>query len=621
MRFEGYFPKSEVANVNQELIKLDGYLEDDVAKATLAQFLKHNINFAVELLTGHTLFPFQEMMLRGMESKDFFLMIGGRAISKSWTTAMFCWFHALFNPGANIGIVSASFRQSRNLFEYIEKFAFSKNGELLSECITGEPSHKNDAWTLQIGSSKITALPLGVGDKLRGFRFNVMVVDELLLVPEPIINNVILPFLAANSDPITQAKIYEEETLLIRSGQLKEESRTQFSNNKFIGLSSASYKFEFLYKLYEEYLKNIYNPTPKNDQGEFRPTNGYGVMQFSWEIAPKFLYNEDNISKFKSQMSEVQFNREFNSIFTDDSGGFFSKRKMDLCTVPNGQSPTIEIQGDPKSKYILAIDPSWSKAESGDHFAMCLLKLDEQNKHAYVVHNYAVAGGQFQDHANYLTYLLTNFNIVYVIIDHAGSWFIDDINSSTIFQHNKLELRTFEADFDNPIYIDGLRNSKRSFNPEMRKICHVQYFDVEWITKANERLSASFDHRSIRFASHPIGGDFDKMVKMDIPIDHLIYDIESKSLKESAKKVDFIEHQGEMIHLVKAETALIEVSASDTGKLRFTLPSNIKRDNSPTRARRDSYTALLLGSWAVKCWFDMADEQVQKNVVIPFFIA
>jgi hypothetical protein len=245
MRFEGHFPKPEVKNINEELLKLDGFLDDDVAKASFAQFLKHNTYFAVELMTGFQLFPFQEMMLRGMESKDFFLMIGGRAISKSWTTAMFCWSHALFNPGANIGIVSASFRQSRNLFEYIEKFAFSKNGELLSQCITGEPSHKNDAWTIQIGSSKITALPLGVGDKLRGFRFNVMVVDELLLVPEPIINNVIMPFLAANSDPTVQAAIYQEESLLVKSGQMKEEDRTKFKNNKFIGLSSASYKFEF----------------------------------------------------------------------------------------------------------------------------------------------------------------------------------------------------------------------------------------------------------------------------------------------------------------------------------------------------------------------------------------
>jgi hypothetical protein len=376
----------------------------------------------------------------------------------------------------------------------------------------------------------------------------------------------------------------------------------------------------FLYKLYEEYLRNIYNKAPKNDVGEFRHTNGYGVIQFSWEVAPKFLYNEDNIAKFKSQMSEVQFNREFNSVFTDDSGGFFSKRKMDLCTVENGKEPTIEIKGDPDAKYILAIDPSWSKSESGDHFAMCLLRLDEKEKSAYIVHNYAVSGGQFQDHANYLTYLLTHFNIVYVIIDHAGSWFIDDINSSTIFKQHGLELKTFEADFDNPNYVDGVRTSKRNYNLQDRKICHVQYFDVEWITKSNERLSACFDHRSIRFASHPVDGAFEKMMKTDIPVENLIYDIGSKSLKDSAKKADFIEHQGEMINLVKSETAMIEVSASDTGKLRFTLPSNVKRDNSPTRARRDSYTALLLGSWAVKCWYDMRDEPVQKNTLIPFFI-
>jgi hypothetical protein len=620
MRFEGYYPKPEVPNVNEKLLALEGYLDDDTAKSSFAEFIRHNIYFTVELMTGIKLLPFQEMMLRGMDSKDFFLAIGGRGISKSFVTAIFCWTHALFNPGTNIGIVSASFRQSRALFEYIEKFAFSKQGELLSQCITGEPSHKNDAWVLKIGSSKITALPLGLGDKLRGFRFNVMVVDELLLVPEKIINNVIMPFLAVNSDPTVQAEVYAEETLLIKAGNMKEEERTKFKNNKFIGLSSASYKFEFLYKLYEEYLKNINDKNPTKDTGEFKDTNGYGVMQFSWEVAPRFLYNEENITKFKSQMSEIQFNREFNSIFTDDSGGFFSKRKMDLCTVPNGETPTIEIVQEKGAKYLLAIDPSWGKGEHSDHYAMCLVKLDEDGKKGLVVHNYAVAGAQFQDHLNYMTYLMKHFNIVYVIIDQAGSWFLDDANCSATFLDNSLSLLPFEADFENPDYINGLSKSRRSYNVESRKIVHTQYFSNEWITLANERLAASFDHMTIKFAAPAMDDNYSNMMKLSIPIETLQYDESAKNLSGEAKLADFIDHQAELINLIKSETALIEVSVTDTGKLTFKLPSAIKRDKTPGRTRRDSYTGLLLASWGVKCYFDMMERPKERHTFVPFFI-
>jgi len=620
MRFEGYFNNNRPENVNQEILKLHGKLDNDVAKESLAAFLRNNLNFTVELMTGNTLFPFQEMMIRGMFQKDFFMAIAGRAISKSWSAAMFCWLYALFTPGANIGIISASFRQSRQLFGYIEKFAFSKDGAMLSECFNGAPAHRADAWSIDIGKSKITALPLGVGDKLRGFRFNVMVLDELLLIPENIINEVILPFLAANSDPIVRTKVYNEETNLIRAGQMTEEERTKFSNNKFVGLSSASYKFEFLYKLYKKYVDNIYETNPKDENGKFRDTSTYGVMQFSHEIAPKFLYNEDNINTFRNQMSEVQFNREFNSIFTDDSGGFFSKRKMDLCTIPNGESPTIEIVDDKKSKYILAIDPSWSKAEASDHFAMTVLKIDNENKHGIVVHNYAVAGGQFQDHLNYLTYLLKAFNIVYIVIDASGSWFLEDCNASTVFALNKLKVLTFNHDFDNINYMEGVRKSKYDYSLAERKICQAQWFSSSWLKLANERLAACFDHRSIKFASAAMDKKFEELMHLDLDIEHLIYDQESKSLKDTAKKADFIDHQAEMINLVKSETALIEVKSTDNGTLTFTLPQSIKRDTSPTRSRRDSYTALLLGCWGLKCYFDMMDEPDEDAGFIPFFL-
>lgn len=620
MRFEGHFNNNRPEDVNKRLSKLEGRLDLELAKSTLAEFLRNNINFTVELLTGNTLFPFQEMMIRGMFQKDFFMAIAGRAISKSWSAAMFCWLYALFTPGANIGIISASFRQSRQLFGYIEKFAFSKDGEMLSQCFSSAPTHRADAWTIQIGQSKITALPLGVGDKLRGFRFNVMVIDELLLVPENIINEVILPFLAANSNPIVRAKIYNEESLLIKNGQMTEDERTKFGNNKFVGLSSASYKFEFLYKLYKQYMDNIYEQNPIDETGKFRDTSIYGVMQFSHEIAPKFLYNEENIKTFRAQMSEVQFNREFNSIFTDDSGGFFSKRKMDLCTIPNGESPTIEIIGDKKSKYILSIDPSWSKAESSDHFAMMIIKIDNQNKNGIVVHNYAVAGGQFQDHLNYLTYLLKSFNIVYVIIDASGSWFLEDCNASTVFALNKLKLLTFNHDFDNQNYMEGVRKSKFDYGLNDFKICQAQWFSSAWLKLANERLAACFDHRSIKFASPALDSRYKELMELDLDITDLIYNQESKSLEKTAKKADFIDNQAEMINLVKSETALIEVKASDNGNLTFTLPQSIKRDTSPTRARRDSYTALLLGCWGLKCYNDMMDEPEEESGFVPFFI-
>ena len=39
----------------------------------------------------------------------------------------------------------------------------------------------NDEWVMEIGQSSIRALPLGDGEKLRGFRFQRMIIDELVV--------------------------------------------------------------------------------------------------------------------------------------------------------------------------------------------------------------------------------------------------------------------------------------------------------------------------------------------------------------------------------------------------------------------------------------------------------
>ena len=620
MIYAGERNTKQIPDLNLELLKLDGYLNDDEAKESFVKFLRFNLGFSAQMIGGVELFPFQEMAIRAMFQKDFFLMVGGRGISKSFSAAVFAWLYALFNPGVKIGIISASFRQARVLFQYIEDMAKSKNGRLLEQSIVGDISHKNDYHSMEIGTSKIIALPLGTGGKLRGFRFNVMLIDELLLVPEKVVNEVVLPFLGVNADPIRRKRIIEEEDYLVRKGLMKESERTAFSNSKFIGLSSASYQFEYLYKLYSEYVEKIYHLDPKDDMGQIINTNGYGVMQLSYKVAPKHLYNDEFIIKSKEQMSEAQFNREYGSIFTADSGGYFSRKKMDLCTVEAGKYPTVEIKGDPLAKYILAIDPSWAKNESSDHFAMSLFKIDEQEKRVTLVHGYAVPGAQFQDHLSYLAYMLMHFNIVYTIIDHGGSWFLEDANSSTVFRDNKLSINTFEADFDNQVYAEGLRKSKASYSLEAKKIVHIQYFDIEWIRKANERLAASFDHRNIRFASKPLDDQYRDLMKSNIPIDTLIYDMESNSLKDEQRKADFIEHQSYLIDLVKDETSLIETTTTDSGKITFRLPSSIKRDSSSTRARRDSYTTLLMGNWAAKCWFDMQEKVIQRERFIPYFV-
>ena len=60
------YVSNDLYNVNQEMLKLEGYLEDREARISLAKFLRANLGLTVELISGIKLAPFQEVTLQGV---------------------------------------------------------------------------------------------------------------------------------------------------------------------------------------------------------------------------------------------------------------------------------------------------------------------------------------------------------------------------------------------------------------------------------------------------------------------------------------------------------------------------------------------------------------------------
>ena len=162
--------KNEWRDINKTILDTKGFLEEKEAKVLLYQFLRQNTTFAVDLMSGVKLFPFQHMAVKSMMESDYFLGIWSRGMSKSFSTAIFAFLDAILNQGVEIGILSKSFRQAKMIFRKIEDIAAKPEAKFLAQCIT-KKSKQNDQWTLELGRSRIHALPLGDGEKLRGFRF------------------------------------------------------------------------------------------------------------------------------------------------------------------------------------------------------------------------------------------------------------------------------------------------------------------------------------------------------------------------------------------------------------------------------------------------------------------
>ncbi len=600
--------KKVIPNVNQELLALSGELSDKDAKITLARFLRANIGLSTELISGIKLAPYQEIVLKGMMNRNFSMNVWGRGAGKSFIASVFCFLQCVFEPNTKILIAGPTFRTSRFIFNYLEKIVDSKGAELLAQAF-GAKVRRNDQYEWQINGGSITAIPLN-GEKIRGFRANVLLLDEYLLLPEETIKTVLMPFLVAPQNMKERIQIRELEDKLIGQGMMKEEDRIKFENNsKMIALSSASYTFENLYKTYQEWTSKIYSNEPSE--------SSYFISQMSWDSIPEHMMDKTIIEEAQNGgASHSSFQREYCAQFTDGSDSYFSAKKMYECTIPDGQEPTILIKGDTSSKYVLAIDPSFSNSPSSDFFAMAVFELDDETKQGTLVHSYAVAGGDLKDHIKYLFYLVTNFNFAFVVIDNAGYQFIDSANESELFMKNKLGIKfiEFSSDKDGPEHEAQIKIARGQYNLEEKAICFKQVFTTEFIRKSNEHLQTSIDHKKIWFASKATanGSVFDRMVNINL----------DPNLIGGRNVLELIEDQDDLIYQTKKQCALIEVKSTAKGTQTFDLPQHLKRSSSATRARKDNYTALLLGNWAIKCYYEMmnVNKEEAQSTFEPRFV-
>jgi hypothetical protein len=609
------------SDINAEILARRGFLEEREAKILLYKFLRANTTFAVDMLSGIKLFPFQHMAIKAMLESDYFMGVWSRGMSKSFTTGVFAFLDAILNQGVEIGIISKSFRQSKMIFKKIEDILAKPEAAMLAQCVTRKAKN-NDQWTLEIGTSRIHALPLGDGEKLRGFRFHRIIIDEFLLMPERIYNEVIVPFLSVVENPTEREELYNLETKMIDEGKMTEEERHVWPNNKLIMLSSASYKFEYMYKLYQKFENLIQGDIP--EEGNAHRT----IMHFSYDCAPRQLYDQNLINQAKASMSQSQFDREFGAIFTDDSSGYFKISKMAKCTIEDGQSPCVEVAGEAQDEYLLAFDPSWAETESSDDFAMQVFKLHDEKRTGTLVHNYAVPGARMKDHIFYFHYLLKHFNIVSIVGDYNGGvQFINACNESGLFKQSGTEIGVATAELDKiETYQDSLRQLRLEMEGDKKKICILRKPTSGWIRSANELLQSNFDHRRIFFGSRAVNDDYQKQRMKRIPIKEINFLRNADNLEKqsrAAKMIDFVEHQVDMIEKTKAQCALIQIKTTPQGTQTFDLPDNLKRQGGADKARKDSYSALVLGNWMLKVHYDMkyVEERLVDSSFAPMFIA
>lgn len=175
--------------INQEKIDYEEWTK------FLSYYRYYVDEFAVDMLGMTNLFPFQRLLLRAMGRYPNVMFIMCRGLTKSYIAAVFIVCMAILYPGISIGIVSGNGSQARMVIKQKIEGELYKNENIKREIKNIKTSIDDCIVTFKNGSS-IRAFNLGTsqkGDGARGWRFQLILVDEARLVKTEALKEVLIP--------------------------------------------------------------------------------------------------------------------------------------------------------------------------------------------------------------------------------------------------------------------------------------------------------------------------------------------------------------------------------------------------------------------------------------------
>jgi len=226
--------------------------------------------FAEKILNFHP-YEYQKKTLRACIEKKRVVAIFARQSGKSTIVAIFCLFWALAVKNQSVIICSPTQKQSGWLFDKIRGHIFQSK-YLQSECL------ENYKTKISFGNgSIIQALTVGAtGKSIKGATANVLVMEESALIKDSIVNEVIMPMLAA----------------------------TDKKGGTIIQLSTPKGKNHF----WQATL----------------PGSGYEVIHVDYkECIKSGQYTEKFIEDQKKTLTTDEFASEYLAIFTDSEGAVY----------------------------------------------------------------------------------------------------------------------------------------------------------------------------------------------------------------------------------------------------------------------------------------------------------
>jgi hypothetical protein len=450
----------------------------------LIQFYHQNPCVAAYDLLGVDFAPIQRLVFEDMWFKNYVITVAGRGFGKTFTLGVLATLSCMLKPGYRVGLIAPVFRQSKMIFSEIEKL-YSQSS-LLRESTEKKPTRGSDTCYLKFRSvsgmtpSFIEALPLGDGNKIRGSRFYLILIDELAQVPDQTLDMVIRPMGATSLAPMERVRRIEQQQRLIDLGLATIDDFEEETVNKMVMTSSGYYKFNHMWRRMKDHWDQVEVSASRNEICQ------YSVWQVPhWDLPTGFL-DTNNIEEARRVMSNSEFRMEYEAAMISDSEGFFKASLIEQCTLGSGHS--IEMTPDKKAQYILGVDPNQGgKASTG----VVIIKVGPVNRLVGVLE---LKRKTTQELTKSIQVLCDKFNVIRIFMDKAGG--------------GKALCDLLEEGYDGHEPIIDRTNDEHIHFPG-RHLLDLVNFNPTWISDANFTTKAMLEDAKLLFPETPIGSTLD----------------------------------------------------------------------------------------------------------------
>lgn len=440
----------------------------------LIDFYREYPEIAAEDLLNIKLSDIQKVVLKAMWNKNYVMSIVCRGGGKTFLNGVFACLKCMLYPGHRVGLLAPTFRQSKFMFDECD--GLWKRSTIFQNATIKRPTHQSDNCYIEFKSvagrpgSKIQAVPLGDGTKIRGSRFFSIICDEFPHIPPEIFNMVIRPMAATVADPMENVERLQKEKELVEAGLLAESDLDNKKvANQILITSSGYFTFNHMYDLYKVYKREMLAGNEK-----------YAVFRIPYDMLPEGFLDEDNINSARKEMSSLEFSMEYEAAFIPDTDGFYKASLLESCKDVN-YSP--QVAGDAGKSYILGVDP----ARSEDSFAIVIAEIGNP---ARVVHALEYQKETFPKMSTVLEDLCMAFNVQSIYMDAGGGGMaIKDILAEN---HRSLP--------GGPILDPEDEAHQQRTGRHILTMCN---FGTEFISDSNFAALRLLEHREILFPSPP----------------------------------------------------------------------------------------------------------------------